>query len=143
VRRLALSGLDDILPQSHLDPREGSRGTGLWPLAADPLTPVAALSRPLPGPYRHRPAAARHRHRRAPGRAGSRSGTSLAAGTELIQATLAGTTGPQLAAGDFNASRDHGAFRALLRSGFVDCADAARQRAWPGLTGLPTAATHR
>ncbi len=52
----------------------------------------------------------------------------------LIQAALAGTTGPQLAAGDFNASRDHRAFRALLRSGFVDCADAARQRAWPGLT---------
>ena len=52
----------------------------------------------------------------------------------LIRAALAGTSGPQLAAGDFNASRDHRAFRALLRSGFVDCADAARRRPWPGFT---------
>lgn len=136
ARRLALSGLDDVLPRSHLDPREGSRGSGLWsrwPLI--PLTPVEGMRAATPraridppgGPpvtvtvvHPVAPVADQeHRWRRELG---------------LIQAALAGTTGPQLAAGDFNASRDHGAFRALLRSGFVDCADAARQRAWPGLT---------
>jgi endonuclease/exonuclease/phosphatase (EEP) superfamily protein YafD len=136
VQRLALSGLDRVLPQSHLDPREGSRGTGLWarwPLT--PLTPVAGMLAATPraridppgGPpvtviavHPVAPVADHeHRWRRELG---------------LIQATLADSTGPQLAAGDFNASRDHRAFRALLRCGFVDCADAARQRTWPGLT---------
>jgi hypothetical protein len=55
VRRLALSGLDDILPQSHLDPREGSRGTGLW--ARWPLTPLAPLARPAATPVSTLPAA--------------------------------------------------------------------------------------
>jgi endonuclease/exonuclease/phosphatase (EEP) superfamily protein YafD len=136
VRRLALSGLAEILPHSHLDPREGSRGTGLWthwPLT--PLTPVQGTLAATPRARIHPPdgspvtvtavhpvapvADQEHRWRQELGQ---------------IQAALAGTTGPQLAAGDFNASRDHGAFRALLRSGFVDCADAARQRAWPALT---------
>lgn len=134
--RLALSGLDDILPQSHLEPRDGSRGTGLWarwPLT--PLTPVAGTIGATPRARIDPP--------------GGRSVTVTAvhpvapvAGHErrwrqelgLIQAALADTTGPQLAAGDFNATRDHRAFRTLLGSGFVDCADAARQRAWPGLT---------
>jgi endonuclease/exonuclease/phosphatase (EEP) superfamily protein YafD len=136
VPRLALSGLNDILPQSHLDPREGSRGTGLWarwPMT--PLAPVAGMLAATPRARVDRPggpsvtvtavhpvapvADQEHRWRQELG---------------LIQAALASTTGPQLAAGDFNASRDHRAFRTLLRSGFVDCADAARQRTWPGLT---------
>jgi endonuclease/exonuclease/phosphatase (EEP) superfamily protein YafD len=136
VRRLALSGLADLLPQSQLEPREGSRGTGLWtrwPLT--PLPPVAGLTAatlrvridPPGGPavtvtavHPVAPVADReHRWREELG---------------LIQAVLGGTSGPQLAAGDFNASRDHGPFRALLRSGFVDCADAARRRSWPGFT---------
>lgn len=136
VRRLALSGLDDILPQSHLDPREGSRGTGLW--ARWPLTPLPSVAGLTAATLRVRidppggpavtvtavhpvaPVADReHRWREELG---------------LIQSVLGGTSGPQLAAGDFNASRDHGPFRALLRSGFVDCADAARRRSWPGFT---------
>jgi endonuclease/exonuclease/phosphatase (EEP) superfamily protein YafD len=136
VRRLALSGLDDILPQSHLDPREGSRGTGLW--ARWPLTPLTPVAGALAATPRARidppggpPVTVTAVHPVAPvADQEHRWRQEL----ELIQATLAATTGPQLAAGDFNASRDHGAFRALLRSGFVDCADAARQRAWPGLT---------
>jgi endonuclease/exonuclease/phosphatase (EEP) superfamily protein YafD len=136
VSRLARSGLDDVLPQSDLDPRPGSGGTGIWsrwPLT--PLTPVAGVRAATPraridlpgGPsvtvtavHPVAPVAEQeHRWRRELG---------------LIQAALAGTAGPQLAAGDFNATRDHRAFRTLLRSGFVDCADAARQRTWPGLT---------
>jgi len=135
-RRLALSGLSDLLPQSQLEPREGSRGTGLWtrwPLT--PLPSVAGLTAAAPrvrinppgGPavtvtavHPVAPVADReHQWREELG---------------LIQAALGSTSGPQLAAGDFNASRDHGAFRALLRSGFVDCADAARRRPWPGFT---------
>jgi endonuclease/exonuclease/phosphatase (EEP) superfamily protein YafD len=136
VQRLALSGLDDILPRSHLDPREGSRGTGLWtrwPLT--PLTPVAGALAATPrariDPPGGLPVTVTVVHPVAPV-ADQEHRWQQELG--LIQAALAGTTGPQLAAGDFNASRDHRAFRALLRSGFVDCADAARQRAWPGLT---------
>jgi endonuclease/exonuclease/phosphatase (EEP) superfamily protein YafD len=136
ARRLALSRLADLLPQSQLEPRDGSAGTGLWarwPLI--PLAPVDGLIAAAPraridppgGPavtitavHPVAPVADReHRWRH-----------ELA----LIQAALAGTSGPQLAAGDFNASRDHGPFRALLRSGFIDCADAARRRPWPGFT---------
>ncbi len=41
--------------------------------------------------------------------------------------TVAGRTdGPQLLLGDFNASRDHGPFRELLRTGLVDAAEAVR-----------------
>ena len=136
VRRLALSGLDDVLPRSHLDPREGSQGTGLWsrwPLT--PLAPVAGVRAATPrarvDPPGGRPVTVTAVHPVAPV-ADQEHRWRQELG--LIQAALAGTTGPQLAAGDFNASRDHGAFRALLRSGFVDCADAARQRAWPALT---------
>jgi endonuclease/exonuclease/phosphatase (EEP) superfamily protein YafD len=136
VRRLALSGLDDVLPQSHLDPREGSRGTGIWSLwPLTPLTPVAggraATPRARIDPPGGLPVTLTAVHPVAPV-ADQEHRWQRELG--LIRAALAGTTGPQLAAGDFNATRDHRAFRTLLRSGFVDCADAARQRTWPGLT---------
>ena len=43
VDRLAAAGLTQVLPFSHLDPRPGARGTGLW--ARWPLTPLP----PVPG----------------------------------------------------------------------------------------------
>ena len=43
VSRLAAAGLGQLLPFSHLDPRPGSLGTGLW--ARWPLTPLP----PVPG----------------------------------------------------------------------------------------------
>ncbi len=108
VLRLALTSLADLLPESLLEPREGSGGTGLW--ARWPLTPlppvdglIAAAPRaridPPGGPavtvtvvHPVAPVADReHRWRQELG---------------LIQSALAGTGGPQLAAGDFNASRD-------------------------------------
>jgi hypothetical protein len=49
VRRLAAAGLAQLLPFSHLDPRPGSPGTGLWarwPLT--PLPPVAGLRAAAP-----------------------------------------------------------------------------------------------
>jgi len=70
VRRLALSGLADLLPQSQLEPREGSRGTGLW--TRWPLTPLPSVAGLTAATLRVRlrPArrAGRDRDRRAPGR---------------------------------------------------------------------------
>jgi endonuclease/exonuclease/phosphatase (EEP) superfamily protein YafD len=51
-----------------------------------------------------------------------------------IRSTLACSEGLQVVAGDFNASRDHRPFRDLLAAGFLDCADAAQRRPWPGFT---------
>jgi endonuclease/exonuclease/phosphatase family metal-dependent hydrolase len=52
----------------------------------------------------------------------------------ILGSGLAGTPGPQVVAGDFNASRDHQPFRDVLARGFLDCADAAQRRPWPGFT---------
>ena len=52
----------------------------------------------------------------------------------MIRQTVAGVDEPQVVAGDFNATRDHGPFRELLAAGFVDCADASQNRSWPGFT---------
>jgi len=51
-----------------------------------------------------------------------------------IRSALVATDGQQVVAGDFNASRDHRPFRDLLAAGFLDCADAAHRRSWPGFT---------
>jgi endonuclease/exonuclease/phosphatase family metal-dependent hydrolase len=53
---------------------------------------------------------------------------------DRLLTALTSTTGQQIVAGDFNASRDHGAFRRLLDAHFIDCADAAQHRPWPGFT---------
>jgi endonuclease/exonuclease/phosphatase family metal-dependent hydrolase len=52
----------------------------------------------------------------------------------LIRQALATVDGPQVVAGDFNASRDHRPFRDLLAAGFLDCADSSQNRSWPGFT---------
>jgi Lipid II flippase MurJ/Endonuclease/Exonuclease/phosphatase family len=52
----------------------------------------------------------------------------------LIRQALAEVDGPQLVAGDFNASRDHRPFQDLLAAGFRDCADFSQSRSWPGFT---------
>jgi endonuclease/exonuclease/phosphatase (EEP) superfamily protein YafD len=145
VRRLADAGMGTRLPYSHLDPRHGSDGTGLWarwPLA--PLRPVPGLKsaapRALIEPVDGWPVTVTGVHPKAPVRHNVlRWQQELAA----IRSALAGTDGPQVVAGDFNASRDHRPFRELLAAGFLDCADAARRRPWPGYTwpagwGIPS-----
>jgi endonuclease/exonuclease/phosphatase (EEP) superfamily protein YafD len=130
------AGVTEVLPFSHLDPRPGSGGGGLW--ARWPLTPLA----PLPGTKNAAPRAqvepaTGHQvtvtvvHPAAPV---NRQEPRWQQDLETIRATLEGAGGPHLVAGDFNASRDHRPFRDILRAGFVDCADAARQRHWPGFT---------
>jgi endonuclease/exonuclease/phosphatase (EEP) superfamily protein YafD len=143
VTRLAASGLTGVLPFSHLEPRPGSGGTGLWarwPLM--PLEPVPGLTWAAPrahiDPLGGFPVTLTAVHPAAPvrghaapveGRAG-RWRHELA----MIQQTLATIDEPQVVAGDFNATRDHGPFRELLAAGFLDCADASQARSWPGFT---------
>ena len=136
VHRLADAGLDTLLPYCHLGPRPGSSGTGLWarwPL--DPLPPVPGLVAVAPRariqPVEGWPVTVTGVHPRPPvGPNVRRWQQELAA----IRSALADTGGQQVVAGDFNASRDHRPFRDLLAAGFLDCADAARRRPWPGFT---------
>jgi endonuclease/exonuclease/phosphatase (EEP) superfamily protein YafD len=133
---LQQAGITEVLPFSQTDPRAGSAGSGLW--TRWPLTPLA----PLPGmknsaprsrvePAGGHPVTVTVVHPAAPvGWQDERWQREL----KIIRSELAGTADPQLVAGDFNASRDHRAFRDILRAGFVDCADAARRRHRPGFT---------
>jgi endonuclease/exonuclease/phosphatase (EEP) superfamily protein YafD len=136
VSWLTAAGLSEMLPFCHLDPRPGSGGTGLW--ACWPLTPLppvpgigSATPRALIAPPGGFPVTLTAVHPAAPihGRA-DRWRHELA----MIQRTLAAVDEPQVVAGDFNASRDHRAFREFLAAGFVDCADASQKRSWPGFT---------
>jgi len=137
VSRLAAAGLADLLPFSHLDPRPGSPGTGLW--ARWPLTPlpsVAGLTSATPrartGPPGGRAVTLTAVHPMAPtyGHA-----AIWQRDLTLIQQALTATDGPHIVAGDFNASRDHRPFRDLLAAaGLTDCADSGQSRSWPGFT---------
>jgi endonuclease/exonuclease/phosphatase (EEP) superfamily protein YafD len=142
VSRLAAAGLTEVLPFSHLDPRSGARGTGLWtrwPLA--PLQPIPGLASAAPrariDPLGGLPVTVTAVHPRAPAnpRAPMRGHADIwRRELAMIQQALAAVDGPQVVAGDFNATRDHGPFRELLAAGFADCADASQNRSWPGFT---------
>jgi endonuclease/exonuclease/phosphatase (EEP) superfamily protein YafD len=136
VGRLKDANLTGELPFAHLDPRQGSRGTGLW--ARWPLAPLASVQGLAA-------AAPRARVEPAPGcvltvtslhpLAPMKDQTHLwRQELSLVRSTLTATEGTQVVAGDFNATRDHRPFRGLLTAGFLDCADAARSRPWPGFT---------
>jgi endonuclease/exonuclease/phosphatase (EEP) superfamily protein YafD len=136
VHRLADAGLGTLLPYCHLDPRPRAAGTGLWarwPLA--PLPPVPGLKAAAPRariePVDDWPVTVTGVHPKAPVRRNVRLWQQELA---AIRSTLVSTDGPQVVAGDFNASRDHRPFRDLLAAGFLDCADVARRRPWPGFT---------
>jgi endonuclease/exonuclease/phosphatase (EEP) superfamily protein YafD len=136
VSRLEAAGLAQLLPFSHLDPRPGSAGTGLWarwPLT--PLPPVPGLTAAAPRARIHplggRPVTLTAVHPLAPMRGHAAIWRRELA---LIGQAMATVDGPQVVAGDFNASRDHRAFRNLLATGFRDCADFSQSRSWPGFT---------
>jgi endonuclease/exonuclease/phosphatase (EEP) superfamily protein YafD len=136
VHRLAEAGMDTLLPHCHLDPRPKAGGTGLWarwPLAPLPPVPgmVAAAPRARIEPVDGWPVTVTGVHPKAPMRHNVRRWQQELA---AIRSTLASSDGHQIVAGDFNASRDHRPFRDLLTAGFLDCADAARRRPWPGFT---------
>jgi endonuclease/exonuclease/phosphatase family metal-dependent hydrolase len=136
VSRLTAARLTQVLPFSHLDPRPGSRGTGLWARwSLTPLPPVPGLTAAAPrariDPPGGFPVTLTAVHVIAPvaGHAG-RWRRELA----MIRQALAAAGEPQVVAGDFNATRDHGPFRELLAAGFLDCADSSQNRSWPGFT---------
>jgi endonuclease/exonuclease/phosphatase (EEP) superfamily protein YafD len=136
VSRLATAGLGQWLPFSHLDPRPASPGTGLWtrwPLT--PLPPVPGLTAAAPrariNPPGGRPVTVTAVHPMAPTHGHADIWQRELA---LIRQALAAVDGPQVVAGDFNASRDHQPFRDLLTAGFLDCADVSQRRSWPGFT---------
>ena len=136
VTRLTAAGLTDVLPFSHLDPRPGSRGTGLWarwPLV--PLPPVPGMRSAAPrariDPLGGLPVTLTAVHPVAPIHGHSGLWRRELA---MIQQGLAGADEPHVVAGDFNATRDHEAFRELLAAGFADCADSSQDRSWPGFT---------
>ena len=136
VSRLAAAGLAQLLPFSHLDPRPGALGTGLWarwPLT--PLPPVPGLAAAAPrariDPPGGRPVTLTAVHLLAPMRGHADMWQRELA---LIRQTLATVDEPHVVAGDFNASRDHRPFRDLLAAGFLDCADSSQSRSWPGFT---------
>ena len=136
VHRLAEAGLDTLLPHCHLDPRPKGGGTGLWarwPLVPLPPVPgmVAAAPRARIEPVDGWPVTVTGVHPKAPMRHNVRRWQQELA---AIRSTLVSRDGLQVVAGDFNASRDHRPFRDLLAADFVDCADAARRRPWPGFT---------
>lgn len=131
---LARAGLPELLPFSCLDPRPGHTGIGLW--SSQPVTelpPVPATRNPMPRAQLDVgwPITITLVHPPAPLRGGQRA---WQLDMDRLLSALSTTDGPQLVAGDFNASRDHRAFRRLLAAEFVDCADVAQQRPWPGFT---------
>ena len=142
VTRLEAAGLTQVLPFSHLDVRPGPWGTGWWarwPLT--PLPPIADLTSAAPrariDPPRGLPVTLTAVHPRASiyPRAPVRGHAAIwRRELAMIRQTLAAVDEPQVVAGDFNATRDHGPFRELLTAGFVDCADASQKRFWPGFT---------
>jgi endonuclease/exonuclease/phosphatase (EEP) superfamily protein YafD len=136
VRDLADARVADLLPFCHLDPRPGSRGVGLWtrwPLIPQPPVPglAAAAPRASIDPVGGRPVTLTAVHPLAPVDGQEHQWRRELA---LVKSALAEVPGPQVVAGDFNATRDHRPFRDLLGAGFLDCADAARIRPWPGFT---------
>jgi endonuclease/exonuclease/phosphatase family metal-dependent hydrolase len=134
--RLTADRLAGVLPFAELDPRPGSSGAGLW--ARWPLTPlppvpgmVAAAPRARIEPRPGMPVTLICVHPKAPMRGRAEEWQR---DLERLRDALITAAEPQVVAGDFNASRDHRAFRELLAAGFLDCADVGRRRPWPGFT---------
>ena len=126
VTRLKQAGLEDLMPNSLVDLRGGSRGSGIYsrfPLAEGPSVAPVHMAQPtalleLPGgdavelvcvhpvtPQLGRGGAARWRAELS----------VLPPPSEL----------PRVLAGDFNATLDHAAFRDVLRLGYADAAQQA------------------
>lgn len=136
--RLDAAGIGRLLPYRVLEPRGGPAGTGLY--ARYPLTPLpepagttfamasAALAVPGAAPVRitavHPPAPL---------------GADVPRWARDLR-RLPGATpdGPvRVLAGDFNASLDHAAFRAILRHGYADAADRAGRALVPTYRPFP------
>jgi len=124
VTRLKRAGLDDLLPYSQLDLRGGSSGSGIYsrfPLREGPAIGHTNMAQPtalaeLPGGDRCELICV---HPAPPNLA--RRGGAARWRQELGVLPPPGDQ-PRVLAGDFNASLDHAAFRAVLRLGYKDAA---------------------
>lgn len=128
VEKLSAAGLDDLLPHRVLDPAERAHGSGLW--ARWPLTPGPAWTG---GVHKWPGATARIDGQEVvlrvvhPFRT-SRYDTDLyRRDYRLLGERMAGIdeSSPALVLGDFNASRDHSAFRRLLGDRWRDATEYA------------------
>jgi endonuclease/exonuclease/phosphatase (EEP) superfamily protein YafD len=137
VRGLAQAGICELLPYLHADPDPGAAGAGLWSRwELTPLPPAAGLLFVAPSArvmVANVPVTLRAVHPVAP-IMGRQRDWHQDLGRLRDAMTAAEADGPQIVAGDFNASRDHRPFRDILAAGFADSADIARQRPWPGFT---------
>jgi endonuclease/exonuclease/phosphatase family metal-dependent hydrolase len=121
--RLKQAGLGDLMPHAQLEPRRGSRGSGIYsrfPLGEGPrLAPVRAEQ---PTALLELPSGKAVElvcvHPAAPA---SRIGGAVQWRQELAVLPPPGEL-PRVLAGDFNASLDHAAFRDVLRLGYADAA---------------------
>jgi endonuclease/exonuclease/phosphatase family metal-dependent hydrolase len=131
---LEAAGIDKLLPHHVADPAERAHGSGLW--SRWPLTPAPAWDG---GIHRWPGATARIDGREVtfrvvhPFRTSKFNATSYRADYRLLRARMnelhdGGT--PALVMGDFNASRDHSAFRRVLGKRWRD----ATEYAGSGLT---------
>ena len=135
VARLGQAGLADVLPYGVVDDRPANAGTAIWsrwPLRpAEPLHGLASAAPRAVLTLDGQPVTITGVHLLAP--VNYREGEwqhELA----LVRSRPGLAGGPELLAGDFNATRDHRPYRQLLAAGYLDCADAARRRRWPALT---------
>ncbi len=123
VRRLKQAGLDDLMPHTQIELREGSRGSGIYsrfPLNEGPdiapipmAQPTALLEMPsgevaeLVCVHPFPPTLAQGH---------------VARWREQLAVLTPPGPRPRILAGDFNATPDHAAFRAILRLGYADAA---------------------
>ncbi|MBA3745148.1 endonuclease/exonuclease/phosphatase family protein [Sporichthya sp.] len=132
VTALAAAGLDEALPYQVLSPDPYAHGSGVW--SRFPLTPAeewegvhkmpgATLRVPEAG-GRTRDVAVRVAH---PMRTGRFSAASYRADQGMLRERLAAQPAnlPALVLGDFNATRDHAAFRRLLDDRWRDATEYA------------------
>ena len=145
VNRLKQAGLEDLMPHTQLELRAGrSCGSGIYsrfPLGEGPPVPPARAAHPtalveLPGGESVELICA---HPSAPALA---RGGAIRWRSELAALPPPGER-PRVIAGDFNATLDHAAFRAVLRLGYADAArqtGSALTRTWgpPGKRPLLT-----
>jgi endonuclease/exonuclease/phosphatase (EEP) superfamily protein YafD len=123
---LEKAGLDELLAYREVRAEPGFTGIGLW--SAIPLTATAALdgfqSRAIRGQVQG-PAGVLTVYAIHPVAPGPRDNSLWQAELELLAAELGQATMPVLVAGDFNATRDHRAFRQLEALGYVDAVNQA------------------
>lgn len=132
VTALAAAGLDAVLPHKVLSPDFEAHGSGLW--SRYPLTPQeewrgvhrmpGATARVPERDGRTRDVLIRVAH---PYRTARWNATSYQRDQALLRERLAAQPDdvPAIVLGDFNASRDHAAFRRLLSDGWRDATEYA------------------